>query len=468
MTVEAHDSRRWMGLLPALLALVLFLPACGQESRGPVVLKMQGSSMTLDDLRIEYDMRNKPGDFDRATPEEREQFLRTIADKEILVREARAAIGDLTPDEVQRVKDGSEDRLLRSLETVVSASTDADTAAAEKLVKEKFHVEARLLHFAGATDSITYWAHDEVVKGRPLSELVRVHGVDPLMREKGGQLNWMTAIQLGYELAEELILDPKPAGYITDVRRSMRGWEFFQVQEYRPVDITAFPDAPGMMRSTVQRIRHRMVVQAFLDSMKTANGVEILDDAGAVLHQAMSAYWDSLSAEVKRTGERPKEFHPPRWRVPAESQSMTLVRVGGKDVSIRQFIDGLPAVGARVWPNAVKYDHFRKQIEARVLIELQLVEASRRGLDRTPEHLAAARQDEEKILLDRFYEQAIIPQVEMTDEMVQKVYEETKDEFYTQKEKMRLSYMIFPKESEALGASSGKEGSMTTFGGEGR
>lgn len=450
MTVKMHRARRRGWVLQALAACGLFALACGSDSRNPVVMEMQGRKVTVDDLRIEYDLRNQPGDFDRATLEQKEQFLRTIADKDLLVREARAALGGLTPDETRRVQQGGDERLFRSLEMAVTAAVDADTLGAQQIVKEKGNREVRLLHFAGPTDSIAFWARDEVVNGRAtIGELVSVHGVDPYLREQRGQLNWMTAVPLGYELADELILDPKPIGYITEVRRTVRGWEFFQVQEYRDFDLSSSKDLPSMTLATVQKIRHQHTMRDFLDSLKAVHKLEVLEEGGNLLMAAMSGYWDSLSTSVQETGKRPTEFHPPRWRVPADRLSTPLYRADGKEVSIASFLAGLGTVNPRNWPNAVKYEHFKMQIEARVMIDFQLAEARRRGLDREPSHLAAVRQDEEKLLLDRFYAERLSEGIEITDEEIRQRYEEIKDQNYKQSEKIRLSYLIYPKQSEA-------------------
>ncbi len=445
--MRRHFRREWV--IPSLALGLLLLWGCGGESRGPVVLEMQGRSMTLDDLRVEYDLRNKPGDFDRATPEQRQEFLETIADKEILVRAAREALGDLTADEKQRLRMLRENRLFEHLETAVTAQVDADTAGAERIVREKCAKEVRLLHFAGETDSLTNWAREEVVKGRSMEELARTHAIDPMMREMAGQLNWMSGVPLGYDLAEELILDPKPIGYLTEVRRSIRGWEFFKVQEYRDYDLDSNPDIPSMMRATVQQIRHRQTMRAFLDSLKTAHGLKVHEEGGGILHAAMSGYWDSLSASVRQTGQRPTEFHPPRWRVPADQLATPVAQVDGKDISVGEFLEGLAEISPRNWPNAPIYEHFKGHIEARLLAELQFAEAARRGLDRRPEFLAANRQDEEKMLLDRYYEEVVTKGIEITPDEVKQSYEETKDEKYAQREKIRFSYLIFKKESDA-------------------
>ena len=49
-------------------------------------------------------------------------------------------------------------------------------------------------------------AHDEIVRGQPFEEVERKYVGDPARRQKGPELDWMSAAQLGDDMTEDLLV----------------------------------------------------------------------------------------------------------------------------------------------------------------------------------------------------------------------------------------------------------------------
>jgi hypothetical protein len=124
--------------------------------------------------------------------------------------------------------------------------------------------------------------------------------------------------------------------------------------------------------------------------------------------------------------------------------------VDGRELTAGAFMEGLADVPSGIWPNAAKLDAFQRQIEFRALIDLRIAEAHRLGLDRQPAYTAGLRYDEEQILRENL-QKKLSSKVLVTAQEIRDYYELNKEVRYRQYERIRLSYLVFPQESEARG-----------------
>lgn len=198
----------------------------------------------------------------------------------------------------------------------------------------------------------------------------------------------------------------------------------------------------------VRRVRRREMLAGYRDSLKKEHRLEVDSAAASALQRVMAAFWDSVMAGPGQPGMRPNPTRPPLWRLDAKARNRRLLRLDGRGVTAGAFIEGLAAVPSGVWPSATKLDAFQRQVEFRALIDLRIAEARRLGLERQGEYLAGTRYDEEQILREGM-RQKLTGELPVTEQELRDYYDLNKEVRYRQYERIRLSYLTFPKESEA-------------------
>ena len=415
----------------------------------PVVIELKGGKVTLGELRAAYDDKaKKPGAWDAADGEARRAFLEVYGDKEVMVHAAREELGGLPADDAHRLALDSDNRLIKALEAHVVNPVARDTAGTLAMF-EPFRRQVRLLHFASRSDSVAALAREEVVDGVPFEEVFRKYVDDPFLIQRGPELNWMMGPTLGAQLAEEIFLSPREPGYLTEVRLTPLGYEFYRLLEFQPHEIDPDGDMPDLLSGSIRQIRTSRRVKEFLDSLQTAAAFEIDEEGVKVLKVGMAAYWDSLIAISRETKQRPREFRPPLWNFDAAQRARHLYDLRGRPHTIGPFLEGLSEIPPNLWPSAFGYEEFLRPIEIRIGIQHQLEYARAKGLDKDPEYVRETRKAEEKMLLDRFHVERVAPRVKPTKEEMAAFYEAHKDDKYLQREMIRLSYVVFPTEREA-------------------
>jgi hypothetical protein len=432
------------------LALYLAISVIGcttaKEASGPVVLEIKGSKMTRDEVRWAYDHQNQAGAFETATPAQRAEFLGTLGDKEVLLAYARERSRDLPPAETMQLREKNEYALLKALEHAVVGPIQQDSVAAYYL--ERFHRQLHLMIFITPSDSVAKMARALVVSGTPFSDVVMKYCKDPQVLERKGDVGWKTPESIGREFAMELWVEERAAGYLSELRQTPGGYIFYQVLGVREADLSGNDMIPKMLAQLAQLIRSYNGMMAHLDSLRQANGLEIMDANIPVLMKGMNGYWDSLGAVVRAEGKRPTTFTPPLSRFSAEERATPLYKLRKTTHSVGEFVQSLRDIAPKQWPMGEDLDAVRKQIDFRVLSTLQIEEARARGLDRDMDYVMTAKGEEEKLRLGEFVVNAVSKDVTVTPEAIRAYYDANLEKYRT-KELIRFSYAIFPTKAEA-------------------
>ncbi len=374
------------------------------------------------------------------------KFLGTLGDKEVLLAYARERSLDLPPAEAGQLRETNDYALLKALERAVVNPLQQDTVAAYYL--KRFHRQLHLMIFITPSDSVAKMARGLVVAGTPFSDVVMKFCKDPQVLERKGDIGWKTPESIGREFAMELWVEERGAGYLSEVRQTPGGYIFYQVLGVREADLSGNELIPKMLSQLAQLIRSYNGMMAHLDSLRQANGFEIVDANMPVLMKGMNAYWDSLGAAVRSDGKRPTAFTPPLSRFSAEERAMPLYKLRNKTHSIGEFVQGLRDFSPKQWPMGQNQDAVRKQVDYRIISILQLEEARARGLDRNLDYVMTAKGEEEKLRLGEFVLNAVSKDVTVAPEAV-RAYYDANIEKYNTKELIRFSYAIFPTKAEA-------------------
>jgi len=414
---------------------------------GPVVLELKGSKLTLRDLQLQYDRATGVGTFDTAPADKREEFLNTLANKEILLATARERFGKLTPDEEKSLRLTADTKLLKGLEFTLLKPVYADTVTPKRMLA-KFNRQILCDWIVTDSDSLSRVARAEIAAGRPFAEVAAKYSKADKKQVVDGHIPWTTGEQMGRDFGNELFVTDREPGYLSEVRPTMRGFELFQVRAYRDYDLSK--DRPGSMiiPSIIEGIRTHARLSAWSDSIGKARGFEVTDDGAGVLFKGMTPYWDSLKAFVAQTHQKVPTFKPPVSDFTAEQLKTPLLRVGGKTTTIGEFLSWLPDYTPKMWPNASDRASFTQQINSIALMRLELQAAREMGVDKMPTYLLECRMDREKIYLDKLQEGVSKDLPAVTAEDV-KAYYDAHQDTYTMKDRMHLSYMVFPTRAGA-------------------
>jgi hypothetical protein len=433
--------------LGLLLALVAIGCSTATDAPGPVVLEIQGRKVGLEEVRWAYDHQDSLGAFDAATPEKRSDFLKTIGDKEVLLALAREQSPDLSGHLAIELREKNETALLKAVENKVVGPIQRDSVAAHYL--DRFRRQINLMGFITPSDSLAKLAHAEVVAGTPFADVVMKYCKDTEVLARKGNIGWKTPEIFGREFAMELWIDERAPGYLSEVRRTPSGVVFYQVLGVREPDgSTVNPASEKLLPQLAQAIRAYNGMMAHLDSLRHANGFEIIGENIPVLMKGMNAYWDSLAAASRATGAAPKFFNPPLSRFSAEERALPLYKLRNKSVTIAEFVQGLSEFSPKRWPMGPDMEAAQKQIDARIIWQLQLDEARELGFDRSMDYVMTARLEEEKLRLGDYVAGTVAKGITVTPEATREYYDENLDRYRT-KEAIAFSYVIFPDKAEA-------------------
>ena len=433
-----------------LAAMAMTIAGCGpRDSSGPVVLELKGEKLTLGQLRADYDRLHGPGSFDTTGTEAKKAFLETVANKELLVRVMRERLGGPNAQQSLALSEGNDRRLMGALEQRILAPLSRDTSDVPAMVGNLSR-KIQLSWVLTRSDSLAKIARDEVVAGRPFEKVVEQYSATDTARMNGGRLDWIAGSgMLGIDFADELYLQGHEPGYLSRVRRTPRGFEFYRIEAFKDWDTKSDELwSAKLVRPTVLGVRASRAIAAWTDSLRRASGLQIEDGGVAVLHAGMRSYWDSLQAVVKETKKPPSSFAVPFSHFDSAQKATPLYRLRDRAYTVGEFLASLKGTGPKSWPNSPDRTQFHDQVESRVLYGVKLDEARKLGLDRTPEFQLAAKRDEEKLLLDSFYKSDLASGITVTDEEMRSFYDQNTENF-RRYDRMRLGYIVFPNKEEA-------------------
>jgi hypothetical protein len=440
------------GLSLRLIGVVLLIAACSGErgsSSGPVVIELNGRKMTSTELRMQFNRTNGPGSFDKATAEQKEEFLRTIADKEVLLAAAREKVGALTAEDERQIRLMADDWLLRGLDFAVMRPVMSDSTL-QKRMRDSLNRQILCDWAVMRTDSLARIARDEVVAGKPFEDVARRYSIADPKIAKDGHLDWTSTEMFGTDFSNELFIQEREPGYLSEIRKTPRGYEFYQVKGYRPFDMSNVTHGPETVKGLIGEILTNDRMRAWTDSLAQAHGAEIVDDGLTVLLPGMTAYVDSLARYYEQTHQRPAgPYKPPLSHYDAQQRQVAVAKVDGKPVTIGEIVAGLENVSTRMWPIGPTGVDCRTQIKILVMRPLRLQYARAKGYDKVPEYLLACQMDREKVLLGKLSQQVNAGLPPATDADIQAYYDAHREE-YTQKDKLFLSYVVFPAKGEAV------------------
>ena len=239
------------------------------DAPGRAVLKVNGSSVGLDEMEALLIDRLRAGARD--TPALREEIRRELVVRALLLEQAekeqieklpavqsrlRAARASLLAQAWQeqwiRAHPPTEEEIQQEYQQLVARTGDKEYQVRQVVVRDE--TAARLIL-------------DQIRRGGSLSELAKAYSIDPVGKDEGGILPWVTPGQLVAPL-DTLVPKAKQSEIYPQAVRSANGWHVFEVLAHRPFAMPVLDQMrPQIIQALVQRKLNQRI-QAMIDSAR--------------------------------------------------------------------------------------------------------------------------------------------------------------------------------------------------------
>lgn len=217
-------------------------------------IKVNGKTIPDEEVRIALAERMASGvpESDALRNALREQLIA----RELFAQEARKAKLDKSTDTVARQRMAREEVLARQYQAqylAQHAPTDAQVRAAYDGIKQRagdreFHVRQIFV----ATEEEAKAALARLTAGEKFDALVKALSKDESSREKGGDLGWLSPLQLQPQVIGAI--KGLQAGQVSAPVKGQNGWHVIRLDEARPFALPAFEQlAPQIHRDLTRR-----------------------------------------------------------------------------------------------------------------------------------------------------------------------------------------------------------------------
>lgn len=428
------------------IALVLLLAGavgCDRGSEGTVVASVDDFSLTLEQVSSEYDRVNGEGMWAQIPVEERAEFAALLLDKQMLLRLAREHCPEPDSKRARLERILAEKTLARMCEEwrrerfPFSAEREAELV---QLLDRAAKVRSCVIssdHMKEATEAVKANASfDEIV------DLYGLPGRDGSV--KVDTMNIAVGVAGREAINIVLLADPSEGSVVGPIVTRL-GPLVCEILSFDLIELDADPRIRDTAEMFALDYDYLPVQHAFFDSVRTAAGIEIHDEAVTVLRERFAGFWDSVRAIPDFDLQT---LRAPMWRFDETDRAVPAFEFFGETHTVGDFVASLNDVDLDSWPPLGEQERVRSMVEARVLRILVQEQAIKDGCDRDPEYLAALDRMREQQQLEQFRDRFLITQVEVPEERLQKQYDENPANYQTA-EQMAFGMLTFPASEEA-------------------
>lgn len=245
-------------------------PVADASSRA--VLKVNDSSIGLDELEAMLIDRLRAGAQD--TPALREQIRRDLVVRAILLEQAEKAQVEKLPAVQARLKAARASILAQAWqEQWIRANPPTEEEIQQEyqqLVARTGDKEYQVRQVVVRDETAAKLVLEQIRRGGSLSEMAKAYSIDPMGKNEGGILPWVTPGQLVAPL-DTLVSKVKPGEIYPEAVRSANGWHVFEVLAHRPFAMPVLDQMrPQISQALVQRKLNEKI-QALINSAKIAS-----------------------------------------------------------------------------------------------------------------------------------------------------------------------------------------------------
>jgi hypothetical protein len=166
------------------------------------------------------------------------------------------------------------------------------------------------------------------------------------------------------DLLQAVLLESPSVGTVQGPFFTQRGPIVIQVVDYAQTDLDTGDEREAAAREAVGNLQYFPMERAYFDSLRTAAGVQIHDEAVAVIQRGFTVYWDSLRLESATDFQLLKA---PHWMFTSAELGLPAFELLGATHSLNDFVDSLDDIDLDFWPTVGEIGRVRAQVEQRVL-----------------------------------------------------------------------------------------------------
>lgn len=432
-------------LFPLILVVALFA-GCAQDRAA--VIEGRGWSWTRTEVESEWNRLRGGGTFARASREERERFVRSLVDRELLLIAAREAIPKLSSEGERKVRVQTEVRLIQDYYAARKAAWRPDSTRVRAAIA-RFSREVR----ADVVEMTRVSEGDSCVQflnaGGGFEEAYArfdYRGGDAAAVSVG----WRDPLWFPLRVARAIFLDDLPAGERTGAVMTSRGVWVTHALEYRPLVLRSRPGLAARTHTVVRTMLYRDDFYARRDSLRAAHGVVLHLENVALLARALRAHMDSLRLADPDAGRPdPWRVRGAYWRLSEEERTRPVFSLDGAPVTAEACARMLDGFDVRAWPTADAEIPLRLELQALVDRIVSARHAESLGLTRSEKWIHTANRIRSGVLLDEFHDRVLLPSVRISATAADSLYRVDPSRWKIS-ERVELSALGFPEGSQDL------------------
>ena len=411
--------RHSVKLVLVVLAVAVLIAGCGPK---PNVLGKAGKyQVTVEDL----DKLIGPRAF-RSYEDElnvKKQAVQRALEEKLILTAAYNERYDTLPEIKQFVESNKKSRLLQALydiEIVKNAKDipESEVKSAYEMMKEEINAAHILVDSKELADSI----YKMLKNGASFEELAAKYSLDRGTKDRGGDLGWFTAFTMDPDFEKAAFaLNP---GQFSEPVKTRFGWHIIMVKGKRKnPNLKTFEEEKERITDLLRRKKQRELVDKFLENLKNEANIQFNPDAVKIVLRELS----TLPPPEKYM--QPNAPQPKGPQYTDEEKSMKLCTWKGGSWTIAQFDSAFNTIPPFRRGKYTNEEQLKDLIFAMLQPTLLEQKALEMGVDKSEEYNDYLKRDLERRMID-IYKRKIMD-VNITDEMVRKYYEENKDSFMT-------------------------------------
>ncbi len=434
--------------------LCLLLAGCLATGSGcaprddTLVARMEGFQVHVDGVSVLHSRLYPDLPFESTSCEQRKKLLTDIVNNELLLGIAREEAIEPSRPLRRRIASESERKLIDNFFEHLTAAFGVSSSAYRDL-SDRLHRQVHLLRIVcrDAEDADSCFA--ALQSGMPFEAAYQRYGLDLGSQATEMDMGWVTPetlpppivrrVFLGAEDIEEQLISPVA---------TRRGFWIVKPLQFASVQLRASQLA--LIDRMIRKVAFEDSLVSHSAQLKKRRQLEVHEQRFPIINRAFNAYWDSLDAIDKEGRVNRMDtyaWRPPLWKISTADQGLVLVETAERSWTIRDFMESLDDCDVEFWPAGPTPQHRQKEIHDRILRLLLVEEARRIGLHLQPEYQSVVQRLHEEALLDAFYEERILPSIEVTPREVREHYE-AGPERYQIHERASFTVLRFPAGSK--------------------
>jgi len=432
---------RQIWIIVGLVWVIGWISGCDGGGDDPVVLSMKGRTWTLSQVEAEHDRIDPGMPWRELGEEDRRQFVEVLANKELLVQNARDLYDDqLGGRELLIYNRWADRQLLREFWKSQRTSIEVPEAVIDSicvaLSEQRYLRTITCDHVEDAREIYDRWLAGEDFDALGEEYVAKNETVRTL------NWGWMDRPKLFPEMGN-LLWSLDTLGQVAVPFETPRfGYHVMRLDSIRTVDPQQQrPFAEMEANNTYKGERIREI----MDSIAEKYSFEVITENLGPLRGRFAAMHDSLNADRQAGVELDlKALPPPIHRFTERERALPLVKWSGGVMTIGDFVETLWEVDLDYWPTVGNQEKIVSQIERRLQRWSFRREADAEKAAEHPELKAKMERKHDELLIDRYHREHLAIFGERVTDTDVAEYWQMRREDYRSRDLVGYGFMRFP------------------------